>query len=137
MAQPPEGSVPEAAGSDPKEVFAFFGLAAYHAQVLEQELLLFASMLRLSKSARVTQAAVEALFDRLDAKTFGGLLAEARRMTTVPGDLEADLAEALRCRNLLVHRFFADHAAELLSGAGPLEMIEELRGFAVAFQAVD
>ena len=136
----PDPSVPHVPTPDStagKEVLAFFGLASYHAQVLEQELLLFASMLHLSRSTHVRTTSVEALFDQLDSKTFGALLAEARRLTTVPPELEADLREALRCRNRLAHRFFVDHAVDIMSDPGRREMIEELDGFVVLFQQVD
>ena len=72
--------IPSAESADAKEVFAFVGLAAYHAQVLEQEVLLFAMFLRLANATSRTPELVEALLERLDAKTFGQLLREARTL---------------------------------------------------------
>src|SRR5437870_5100015 len=97
---------PESEGSEAKEVFAFFGLAAYHAQVLEQELILFALILHLSGRTGITQAKVEALFESLSVRTFGQLLREARTLTPIPVDLDDRLTEALRRRNDLTHDFF-------------------------------
>lgn len=130
-------SVPEREGSDPKEVFAFFGLAAYHGQVLEQELIIFAVMLHLSGRTRVTRTDVEALFETFEARTLGRLLREARSLTTIPPDLEGKLTDALGQRNDLVHRFFARRSEDFISDAGRVEMIEELRKATLLFEEVD
>lgn len=89
-------SIPEREGSDPKEVFAFFGLAAYHGQVLEQELIIFAVVLHLSGRTGISRAYVDALFDTFEARTFGQLLREARSLIAIPPDLEDKLAEGFR-----------------------------------------
>lgn len=130
-------SVPEREGSNPKEVFAFFGLAAYHAQVLEQELMILAVMLHVSGRTGVTRADVDALFDTFEARTLGQLLREARSLTEVPGSLDAQLAEALRRRNDLAHRFFARRSEDFMSDAGRVEMTEELRDTTHLFEEVD
>ena len=120
-------SVPEPDGDDPREVFAFFGLASYHAQVLEQELMLFASMLQLSGRTQITRDYVDELFRHLESRTFGHLLKEARRLTPIPADLDRLLAEALRLRNDLAHTFFARHSEAFISRSGREEMIQSLR----------
>jgi hypothetical protein len=132
-----DGGVPEAEGNDPKEVFAFFGLAAYCAQVLEQELILFASTLELSRRTGVVRSDVEALLETLDSRTLGRLISEARRLTKIPRDLDMSLDEALRLRNLLAHRFFERHSEDFISNAGRADMIRELRTSALAFKKVD
>jgi len=129
--------VPEREGDDAKEVFAFFGLAAYYAQVLEQELLLFASMLNLSGQTALTPAVVGELFARLEARTLGQLVREARQLTTIPLEVEVNLSRALRERNRLAHTFFAEHAQEFMSAGGRIRMIDELRAATEQFQAVD
>lgn len=130
-------SIPEPVGDDAKEVYAFFGLAAYQAQVLEQELLLFASMLRLSRRTGITSRDVEDLLDTLDRRTFGQLLAEARKLTEIPSTLERDLDTALESRNDLVHGFFARHSEDFMSRQGRVEMIAELRAATARFSKVD
>lgn len=130
-------SVPEREGSNPEEVFAFFGLAAYHGQVLEQELIILAVMLHLSGRTRVTQADVDASFDTFETRTFGQLLREARSLIAVPADLDAKLAEALRRRNDLAHRFFARRSEDSMSDAGRIDMIDELRNTILLFEEVD
>jgi hypothetical protein len=130
-------AVPEPDYDDPKEVYAFFGLAAYGAQVLEQELLLLASVLHVGAASSLTGEWVNSLMDRIEAKTFGAVLSEARRLMPIPPDVDALLGQALRERNRLTHRFFADHSTDLISRAGRREMIEELRASIELFNAAD
>lgn len=52
-------------------------------------------------------------------------------------DVDALLGQALRERNRLTHRFFADHSTDLISRAGRREMIEELRASIELFNAAD
>ncbi len=124
-------------GEDPKEVYAFFGLASYHAQVLEQELIIFASTLRLSGQTGVTQEYVEELYRTLESRTFGQLLGEARKLTEIPAAVDGVLAQALRLRNDLAHMFFARHSEDLLSRSGRDEMIQSLRAASAAFIDAD
>lgn len=130
-------NVPEPQGSDAKEVFAFFGRAAYYAQVLEQELMIFAVMMHLSGQTSITQMAVEALFETFESRTFGQLLREARALTAISSNLEAKLMDALNRRNDLAHRFFARRSEDFISNAGRVEMIEELHQAAVLFEEVN
>lgn len=130
-------SVPEREGSEPKELFAFFGLAAYHGQVLEQELIIFAVMLHLSRRTSITRADVDALINMFEARTLGQLLREAKSLTEVPTDLEVRLAEVVHRRNDLAHRFFARRSEDFMSDAGRAEMIEELKDTALLFEEVD
>jgi hypothetical protein len=121
----------------PNEVFAYYGLSCYYAQVLEQELFLFAAMLHLSDNASLATLEIETLFDQLEGRTFGQLIHAARQLTEVPADLEGDLDFALRQRNELVHRFFAEHSEDLLSSTGRSEMITLLREAISNFKRVD
>jgi hypothetical protein len=79
---------------------------------------------------------VEKLFTDLEAKTFGGVLRAARRLTTPPADIDSLLNEALTKRNHLIHDFFFEHAADFMSAPGRLRMMavlqDRLRTFKVA-----
>jgi hypothetical protein len=130
-------TIPDPESSDGKEVFAFVGLALYQAQLLEQEVLLFAAMLNLSNSPDVTTKYVNDLFDRLDAKPLGALLGEARDLTSIPSDLDATLGEALKTRNRLAHHFFVEHDVDFMSAPGRAEMIEQLRTMTAGLRTAD
>jgi hypothetical protein len=128
---------PDAGGPDPKEVFAFFGLAAYHGQVLEQELITFAMVLHLSGQTRVSRDDVMAVSSTLAVRTLGLVFREARTLTAVPPDLELKLVEALRRRSDLARRFFARRSEDLMSEDGRADMIEELGETTALFEDVD
>lgn len=127
--------VPEPEDFEPKEVFAFFGLASYTAQVLEQALLCFAAMLHLSGKTGVTRELVDRLFDRLETHTLGQLLAETRKVTTLSDHADALLRRAIGKRNFLTHHFFAEHAADFMLEDGRSAMIAELRAAVQLFHA--
>ena len=91
--------VPEPISADEKEVFAFYGLAAYRAQVLEQEVLLFAVSLRLIWAPEQTADLVEQLFSTFDPQTLGRVLSACRDLVDFPDDLATILDEALSTRN--------------------------------------
>ncbi len=126
VVQAPEDDLPESDGDDVKEVFAFYGLAAYYSQVLEKGLVNVVVLLRCSGVA-VTREVFEGLFARHDRSTFGQLLVAARQVMPVPSEVDDLLSEALSRRNRLVHQFFADHSVAFTLSSGRREMIQELR----------
>ena len=129
--------IPLAESTDAKEVFAFFGLASYCAQVLEQEMLLLAAFSRLRGQTKPSPERTQRLLDHLDAQTLAGLLREAGNLVPIPHETERLAFEAIQARNALVHRFFAKHDVRILSEEGRLAMIAELRKLAEVFQAAD
>jgi hypothetical protein len=134
---PDLGGTPEPDGSDPKEVYAFAGLALYHAQLLEQEVQLFASALNISARTAVAQADVDAVFEQLSSRTLGQLVREARKWVQLPGGLANEIDAAVRVRNEVCHSFFADHSEDMLSDVGRLEMIAWLRRAVVVMSEAD
>jgi len=133
----PHMESPEPEDFGPKETFAFFGRAAYYAQVLEQELLIFAVMLHLSGRSRFTRNQVENLFSTFEKRTFGQLFREAARLASIPASLDQKLSIALEKRNYLAHHFFAIHSEDFLSDRGRAKMIEELRHLTDLFAEAD
>ena len=136
MMKTPLPEIHEAESSDAKEVFAFFGLAAYYSQVLEQELINIAGVAQLLHKGPSRELASE-LYDLLEEKTFGRLLAAVRAHVEIPSEVDALLAEALKARNYLAHRFFAEHSEHFVVEVGRAMMIEKLRTFAGEFVAAD
>jgi len=128
--------IPEPRGSDVKEVYAFYGLAAYMSQVVEKALVSLLSVLE-AEGLAVTRAEYDALFSRVDARTFGQLLRRAKTLLSLSPDVEAVLARALETRNHLAHQFFADHAAAFTTDVGRVQMIKELRGTTELFHRAE
>ena len=129
--------IPEPDYNDPKEVYAFFGLAAYCAQLLEQGILNLLVGLRILGKKTPTWADVRRLYDEADRNTLGQLLGTVRELTPFDPQLEAELGTALKKRNYLIHHFFVEHSKNLLSETGKRKMIDELRGIIALFKKVD
>ncbi|MCH7700769.1 MAG: hypothetical protein IID37_03685 [Planctomycetes bacterium] len=119
--------VPTPDGDQAKEVYAFFGLAAYTAQVVEAALLNLLVGLELARQPTISRQQFEQAFDQADKKTLGQLLRKIGSQVPLGADVESVLGEALDARNYLCHRFFGDHAEDFLSAVGRREMIAELR----------
>lgn len=129
--------VPESEGSDPKEVFAFFGLCTYNIQVFEQGLINLVVGLRAKGLTGLTAQKFDVLFDEMGKKTLGQLIADIRRHIAVSSELENALAAALQERNYIAHHFFASHDVDFMSDNGRVDMIRELRESIMRFQTLD
>jgi len=129
--------IPEPEDTGDKEVFAFFGLCSYCAQVLEQGVVNWAVGLRAYGLTDLTGPAVSAAFDQADRRTLGQLLHDVRRRVEIRDDTEVRLGQALEDRNFLFHRFFVKHDVDFGSNSGRQEMIDELRAMTRRFQETD
>jgi hypothetical protein len=119
-------AVPVAEGSDVKEVYAFYGLAAYQAQVLEKALVNLVVALD-ADGVPVQRSHFDTLFDRFDPRAFAQLAGVAGARVALSEPAQQLLAEALRRRHHLAHQFYVDHAAAFTTEEGRALMIEELR----------
>lgn len=129
--------IPEPEGTDAKEVFAFFGLCSYSAQVLEQGLVNFAVGLRALGLSRLTQEDFDSLFERMSKRTLGQLIADIRPYISVSTKLEHAIIQALHDRNYIAHTFFAKHDVDFMSDQGRIKMMEELREITERIRNVD
>ena len=129
--------IPKPDYSDPKEVFAFFGLAYYQAAVLEHGVLNLAVAMLAKRVPGITAGDVERLYESFDMSTFGQVINAAKAKFDMSPDLESELECALKKRNYLAHRFFVVHDIDFTTSSGQRKMIEELIGILKHFQAVD
>jgi len=129
--------VPEIDGCCEKEIYAFFGFAAYWAQLLEHSALNLAIVLNLPALDQVSQELFEDLYGDLTKKTFGHLLKSSKKVVTLTEEDEIFLNEALELRNILTHHFFREHAEDLVSEVGRREMMQELQLIASKFKRAD
>ena len=128
---------PEPDFEDPKELYAFFGLASYEAQLLEMSLINLAVALKFAEGGRLYRDVGLAAYATYEGKTFGQLL---RSVSTAKGHLDELvplLTAAVEKRNYLMHRFFREHAADLMAEAGRRKMILELRDMTALFHQAD
>lgn len=120
-----------------RELFAYFGLAIYHAQCIERQLAILLAV----KPGIDTQEFFWQEFDRLCSfyfrKTLGSLIETMKVTINIPKDLEISLQGALDTRNWLVHNFFWDRAVDILKEEGREMMINELRELSEGLNAID
>jgi len=129
--------IPEPDYDDPKELYAFFGLASYNVQLLEQGITNLLVGLRITRRETPTWDEVSKLYDTADRKTLGQMLSSVRQLSPFDPKLENRIDEALKKRNYLMHCFFVEHAEDLLSEPGKRKMIDELRKTIVSLKRVD
>jgi hypothetical protein len=132
-----EPEVPEPEDLGPKELFAFFGLAAHWTQCLERAVIGLAVGLHIGDPKRTTRSMVDDLFERFEAQTLGRVLSAARALGALPSELDGSLKEALQTRNLLIHGFFWRHAEDFMTNAGRERMIRQLQSDMRALKAAD
>jgi len=116
-----------------KEVYAYYGLAMYWAQCLEQSifqhLLFFDHFPRAIKAYKDPQQWAEE-FDEYESRemkqTMGKLIQRLRESGQPTKEIELALEEALKARNWLAHGYFSDRAIQLTVSSGRQEMLIEL-----------
>jgi len=129
--------IPEIDNCCDKETYAFYGLAAYWAQVLESGALNLAIVLKLPDVNLVTQELFEELYANLTRRTLGQLLNQARNVIDIAEADQKYLDEALELRNLLVHHYFRNHAEDFVSEVGRTDMKKELQDIISKFRNAD
>lgn len=122
---------------DPKEIYAFAGLALYQANLVEASLINLGVVLRLEQVQAITRQLFDAIFQNLEAKTLGQLLKATRSLTTVPSEVDSVLSKTLEERNFLIHMFFREYAGDIINDKGQALMIERLRAIIALFQQAD
>jgi hypothetical protein len=129
--------VPTPDFDDPKEIYAFFGLAVYAANLLESSFINWTVALRLGTILQASRQDFDSAFAHFEKRTFGQLIKETHILTAVPAGLDLVLNKSLSERNRLVHHFFREHAANATHPAGQREMIAELSSMIELFNHAD
>ncbi len=126
-----------------REVYARFGLAAYGAQCLEQELigaLIYLDLLP-KKRGNLETKEWEALFDSYteeqSKRTLGKMISILEDITAIPPNLSESLSYALEKRNWLIHHYFRDRVIYFNSSEGRARMIAELDEITEIFRYAD
>ena len=127
-----------------KEVYAYYGLAMYRAQCVEQsliQLLIFFDFFKKNATSFSTPELWETEFDRFDKsiseKTMGRLLRHISPLGILDEEAMSLLSVALNKRNWLAHHFFVDRAMDFVNETGRCGMIEELNQLIDLFNAVE
>lgn len=116
-----------------KEVYAYYGLAMYWAQCLEQSI--FQHLLFLDHFPRAIKTYKDPQqwandFDEYESRemkqTMGKLIRRLREAGQPTKEIESALEEALKVRNWLAHGYFSDRAIQFTVSSGRQEMLIEL-----------
>jgi hypothetical protein len=120
-----------------KEVFAWFGSAAYAAQCFEVELCILFLLTHRLNNPELTPEQMDRIDTKLSGKTLGTLLSDLRKHLVIHPDFQTILDSYLTKRNYLMHHFFFDHGKDLLSREGCNKMIEELTALHASLKEAD
>lgn len=127
-----------------KEVYAYFGLAMYQAQVLEHGIVnalvycdLIPNKAKIVKSKEEWATLFDTFMDSHFEKTLGRMIKALKITFPIAVELESKLTESLRLRNLLAHHYFKDRIHLFLSHEGREQMIGELSRAHEQFESTD
>lgn len=125
----------EPTSDDVKEVYARFGLAYYHAEVLYRGLCNLYCASQVPPTGPVTRHRVEEHLRTASEMTLGQLL--SRFKTILPQPLFERFARALERRNFIAHHFWYERIHLMATVAGITAMLAELAQDTELFQELD
>jgi hypothetical protein len=120
-----------------RDVYANFGLAIYHAQVLEHGVVNLLTLAKLAPDPAATRKAYDITMDHHFAQVFGRLVKEVTSYLGDDAELLTDLKHAVEVRNDLVHRYWRQRIGLTQTARGRNRMISELRDAVQLFMDVD
>lgn len=107
-------------------VYAYFGLAIYFGQCLEETFSIMLWTDRIFKKKVKTNAEVNEIIDAIEnsKKTMGNFINEVKQSYNLTIPIVEELDKILDRRNYLAHKYFKLHIAKFHSETGQLEMIK-------------
>lgn len=120
-----------------KELFAYFGLAVYYSQALEQQLANLLMLIKLSKGKVPSEEDFTELYQRKLSSSLGQLIQEIQHYFPFSEEETLQLKEVWKQRNYIVHDYFKERIHETFSPAGRSRMIRELTAFKDQAQALE
>ncbi|WP_337032172.1 hypothetical protein [Paenibacillus illinoisensis] len=112
-----------------RELFAYYGLAVYYGQALEQQLVNLILLMKLSQGKVVSDEDLEDLYERKMSSSLGQLIHEVKHHFTFSDEETRQLNELWKQRNSIVHHYFKERIHETFSPEGRSRMIKELEDF--------
>jgi len=120
-------------------VYAYFGLACYLAQCMEEGLESMLWLKRLNEGEATSNDEVVELIESYEnsKKTMGNLVYELKGAYQLAQDDADSLSTFLRNRNYLAHKFFKVQSEKFFSNKGKLEMIKYCCEFTDSYRVLD
>jgi hypothetical protein len=118
-----------------RDVYAYYGVAAYYSQTFEKYLINYLLLHAIAKNAEFTPQE----FDKLEStlhmnKTLGALIKDIGKVSPFDDQGEEMVNSALSRRNFLVHHYFWHHAEGFMTSGGREKMLTELLELRDVFQ---
>ena len=120
-----------------KTVYAHAGVALYWCQCFEQSLTTILIMQLRIKNRNMILSEIDDYENKIDRKTLGALLKDARASIKFPIEADDTLNDALDKRNFLAHSFFKTHSHTWYHPRGPEKLIEELESIQQIMRTAD
>ncbi len=120
-------------------VYAYFGLAIYFSQVLEETFSIMLWTDRVFKKKIKTNKEVNEIIDAIEnsKKTMGVFINEVKHSYSLTEKLTTDLRTILEKRNYLVHKYFKIEIQKCYSDLGRKEMLEYFGSFIDQSKSID
>jgi hypothetical protein len=112
-----------------KELFAYFGLAVYYGQALEQQLTNLLLLTKLSQGKTPSEADLADLYQRKLGNSLGQLIKEIQHHFPFSEEDTAQLQKVWKQRNYIVHDYFKERIQDTFTPAGRAHIIRELKRF--------
>ena len=120
-----------------KEVFAWYGSAAYAAQCFEVELVILHTFLYILDNPNASSEDIEKIDLSLSKKTMGNLLRELEKRIVIHPEFKELLDTYREKRNFLMHHYFQERSGKFYSYEDCEHMIEELKDLSSTFKSAD
>ncbi len=120
-------------------VYAYFGLAVYTGQCLEEAFSIMLWTDRIFKNKVKTNREVNEIIDSIEnsKKTMGNFINEVKQSYSLTDSIVEHLDKVLDKRNYLAHKYFKKHIEKFYSEKGRLEMIKYFCEFIAESQLLE
>ncbi len=118
-----------------REMYARFGLAYYHSEVLHRGLCIILALSEITRRDLMTRPRIEEHLAHAFSLTLGDVIAELDGK--MPVEFSARLKNVLEKRNFLAHHFWFDRAHLMFHSDRVEGLIEELEGYTRLFTKMD
>ena len=120
-----------------REMFAWFGAAAYAAQCFEVELVVLLLLLQRLEHSSMTPEQLDDIDTKLSSQNLGRLLGQLKKYLILHPKFERLLNHYREKRNYLTHQFFYQNASKLSSREGCYSLIADLKEIESAMREAD
>ncbi|HWU04879.1 MAG TPA: hypothetical protein VN520_00465 [Streptomyces sp.] len=124
-------------GTDPKTLYALFGLAIYKANCLEHSLVNALALTKLTTAREQGEQLMRDPWTQGFKDMMGKLIKRVEAHTSAYPEVGNDLTNSLKRRNFLVHNFWRERIQETVAEAGRAKLCADLKADCRLFTQTD